>query len=528
MKGALPMPFSYRSSDDAAHQVYTIDELKRYDPSFLLGVRNGVKSMQKRLPPDAYFIAIMSKRTNTYVPTSNMQRAKILVKHAWVLANLLDAQAATTSSSSDVVAESHALSVASAMQGITIVEPEANSEQDDVIVIEQSTEQGSEATTNNMAPSLLKLEDSEKFRNAEGQVIDIETRGVRSPRGIFFRVTDVSRGFGIKSLKNSLLHPNPSYQRTRDFITFRVPVDNVNLGTNMTRTSLFLTYIGLLRVLFVSRNNNTEVFYEWATERLFAAQMGDRSQRAHSAAQLLGVSYQSIIDVYDTCSIPVSCVYLFLLGTVRNLRLSMNIPPEYDDSSLVAKYGKTEDLKRRTGEHQRDYGAIQNSQLVLVAQAWVDPLFIHKAENRLREHFEHAGYKLKVNGSEILHDESERSASRNEIVVIPADQLKHVKSQFVDIQTIHCGRMKDAVIKINRLEMENARLEEKHALTCEIQLKEIALQQKETEMQKKETEAMAERLEFAKQSHLLHTTIWEQQIEMLKQMSHHPPTLAQD
>ncbi len=544
MKGALPVSFSYRDGEQT-HSVYTVDEIKRYDHKFLHSVRNGTKSIQKYLPENSYFLAIMSKRSNCYIPSTNLQRAKLLLKSKWVHENVLQNVANNEVANNEEPAEIETSDQVSSSRQTEVITSTAV--QDVNIIVPRAT------TPSLLAPPLFELNDDEKFRNAEGNPVNIETRGVRSPRGIFFRVVDVSREFGIRNLKNTLLHPNPSFERTRDFVTFTVLVDSVNLGSKANRSAMFLTYIGMLRVLFVTRNKNTEVFHEWASERLFASHLGDRGQRASAAAQLLGVPYQSIIDVYDTCSISVSCVYLFILGTVRDLRASMFIPDNFPDDSLVGKYGKTEDLKRRTTEHYRDYGAIQNSQLILAAQAWVDPINITEAENRIRAHFEHAGYKLKSTGKfvkrnttelhedrapiETLHNNTERQVLRNELVVIPSNQLKHIKAQFADIQTIHSGRIKDAIEKIARLENEVMNMEQKHALSMQVQAKEIEVQKKETEMQKKETEMqkretemqkretemqkretemMAERVEFHRKSHMLQTTILEQEISTLK------------
>ncbi len=514
MKGALPVSFSYRAGEQT-HNVYTVDEIKRYDQKFLHGVRNGTKSIQKCLPENSYFLAIMSKRSNCYVPSTNLQRAKLLLKSKWVRENVLQ----NVANNEDPINDDEPTVVEPTDVEPTDVEPTDVEPTDNVPISSnkpnvsmstavQDVSPVATATSYKLAPPLLKINDDEKFRNAEGTPVDIETRGVRSPRRIFFRVVDVSRAFTLPNLKSSLLRKDRGFVRIRDFETF-VGVDNDHLGNTVTRSVMFLTYIGMLRVLFVTRNKNTEVFHEWASERLFASHLGDRGQRASAAAQLLGVPYQSIIDVYDTCSISVSCVYLFVLGTVKDLRASMLIPDTFPDDALVCKYGKTEDLKRRTTEHYRDYGAIQNSQLVLAAQAWVDPIHITEAENRIRSHFEHTGYKLKSLGAETLHDNSERQVLRNELVIIPLNQLKHVKAQFADIQTIHSGRIKDAIEKIARLENEVANMEQKYELS-------LQLQKKDTEMQRRETEMMAERVEFHIKNHSLQTTVLQQEIHMLK------------
>lgn len=48
-------------------------------------------------------------------------------------------------------------------------------------------------------------------------------------------------------------------------------------------------------------------------------------------------------------------VYLIQLGTVADLREQLAIPDCYPDTSLVCKYGRSGDLRRRWKEHRRDY-----------------------------------------------------------------------------------------------------------------------------------------------------------------------------
>ncbi len=281
MKGALPVSFSYRAGEQT-HNVYTVDEIKRYDQKFLHGVRNGTKSIQKCLPEHSYFLAIMSKRSNCYVPSTNLQRAKLLLKSKWVRENVLQ-------------------NVANNEDPINDDEPTDVEATDNVTTANQTKVSTSTAVQDSpaatapsykLAPPLLELNDDEKFRNAEGIPVDIETRGVRSPRRIFFRVVDISRAFGITNLKNSLCHPTSCYERNRDFVTF------THVGKNVVRTSMFLTYIGLLRVLFVSRNKNTDIFHDWASTRLFSMGMIVPSSLDHLSSRK-GVIYAITSPYYD-------------------------------------------------------------------------------------------------------------------------------------------------------------------------------------------------------------------------------------
>jgi hypothetical protein len=114
-------------------------------------------------------------------------------------------------------------------------------------------------------------------------------------------------------------------------------------------------------------------------------QMGTPEQKKDLASKLLGVSISVISDVLKTSMSSISCIYLFTLGTVKDLRKSMNIDPKYTDDMIVCKYGNTNDLHRRTGEHKTTLGKIKKADLKLKYYSYVDTQLITKAENKLKK-----------------------------------------------------------------------------------------------------------------------------------------------
>ena len=145
------------------------------------------------------------------------------------------------------------------------------------------------------APDIIDLDDDEKFHDDEGNVLEIETRGERTYDGIYFRVKDVSSGFGIVNLKEALLRKDRGYTRNIDYKAFACS-EVVNdyrktTSTASARKYLFLTYTGLMRVLFVTRNNKTDQFQKWALETLFVAQMGSAIERSIVAQRIQHSSF---------------------------------------------------------------------------------------------------------------------------------------------------------------------------------------------------------------------------------------------
>ena len=83
------------------------------------------------------------------------------------------------------------------------------------------------------------------------------------------------------------------------------------------------------------------------------------------ASKLLGIPVSDVKNMLSTETMSVICAYLFTLGTVGELRSSMNIDNKIPDDWVVCKYGKTNNLMRRTGEHTKTYGSIKGATLRL-------------------------------------------------------------------------------------------------------------------------------------------------------------------
>jgi hypothetical protein len=110
---------------------------------------------------------------------------------------------------------------------------------------------------------IFKLEREEKFQTVDGQILEIETRGERHSEKIFFRVRDVMIAFEMPTLIQSLLHITSNYERGVDFVTFTRESLVVNHYQRLSskrivpnKNPLYLTYDGMLRVLFCSRIRN--------------------------------------------------------------------------------------------------------------------------------------------------------------------------------------------------------------------------------------------------------------------------------
>lgn len=76
------------------------------------------------------------------------------------------------------------------------------------------------------------------------------------------------------------------------------------------------------------------------------------------------------------------CVYLFFLGTAKELRNI--IPNELSDDILIFKYGYTKNLKSRLENHIKTFG----KHIKLKWHIFVDPYYLSKAECDLKKAME--------------------------------------------------------------------------------------------------------------------------------------------
>lgn len=141
------------------------------------------------------------------------------------------------------------------------------------------------------------------------------------------------------------------------------------------------------------------------------------------------------------CAVPLSCVYLFSLGTVQKMRNNFSIPVEVCDDSHVCKYGMTKNLESRVYEHMSDYGKLENVNLRLATFAPIDPTFLSEAEGELRNFFNLLDMKLHTIG-------------RNELVVVSEKQLKVVENQYRLIAHSYSSKVDELLTRVSTLENE--------------------------------------------------------------------------
>jgi hypothetical protein len=308
------------------------------------------------------------------------------------------------------------------------------------------------------APPLLELSDSEKFTDESGNILEVEIRGEREYNKCYFKVKDIENAFGINNISKTMMSKETKFDEKMHYQNFTgSTVKKLEISTSKksegNQKSMFLTYLGLTRLLFVSRSKNAEHFQKWAIEKLFTIQMGSLEQKEELVNKLMGVPCKNVKDVLKTSSSPVSCVYLFTLGTVATLRDVFKIPKTYADSSIVVKYGKTDDLERRSGENNSDYSAFKGVEVKLKCYSHVDSKHITDAENDVRDF-------IRVTNLDFAFDKFK------ELAIVPKDKMVSVEKKYSDVRKIYAGNMSEIINEkeklMNEIEKKTLELENKN------------------------------------------------------------------
>lgn len=231
-----------------------------------------------------------------------------------------------------------------------------------------------------IAPELLELDDSEKFRDSEGNIVEIEVRGVRERKGCYFRAIDIEKMLNMKDLKGTIINVKSAFERERDFVTFQTGSGGV--------FRLFLTYTGMVRLLFVRRHPIADLFQTWAIDVLFSLHI--------AGAPLLSMQHsnESMYEFWKQIATISSVVYLFELGTFGALKHSLEMNNIYDDSWIVVKYGQTTDLEIRTKQHIDNYGRLPGALVVPRLQAKTDCRRLIHVEQIIQAYMIVNGYKI--------------------------------------------------------------------------------------------------------------------------------------
>ena len=408
------------------NEYYNASDLHKSDPAFFYGCRNNTRNIvsKKKISEKDYIYAYKKKGEWT-ISNKSYCKSKVLLTKEWCFNNV------------PMFAKNN--------EAKYEVEP---------------------------APPLLDLEDEEKFKDADGNVLEIETRGKREVDKCFFKVKDVAKCFEMKHLKKTILFKNGGYIKNVHYKFFSC---TRRINYSSVKEDIFLTYNGILRCLFVSRNKHAEKFQLWASKILFTVQLGTIDQKNELVSNVLGVSANAVKEVFNKSSKSIPCVYLFSLGTVKDLKKSMNIKKKYKKGSIVCKYGFTKDLTKRTKQHINKLGKIKNVDLKLKHYSYVDPMYVSNAEADIADFFKSQNIKLEYD-------------NYDELVIIKPKLLNTVKRQYLQLSNAYAGHIKDHIKQVEDLKKELILKDKEMELMSVKHEKELEKERHEKELLQKDLE----------------------------------------
>lgn len=400
--------------------VYEASYIKEQVPTFFTGCKSVLNIVERmKIPRDSYFYAIYSKVNGwRQVPYDSQAKIrKLLFTKVWVEANV------PTFGNNTKELKYEAL------------------------------------------PPILNLEDDEKFQDLEGNTIDITVRGERHRDKIYFKASDVGKMLDVVQMLGTLKN-DASFEKNVHFKTFqyqiKVGISHFDLidsnPQSKKTTSLYLTFKGLMKLLFVRRHPIADHFQEWATDILYKAKLGTKDQKQELAADVLGVGAKDIKAFLNTNVNTMPVVYLFTLGTAKELRETLDIPTNFKDDEYIVKYGLTNDLKRRTFEHEKKYGSLPSVNLALKYHVYIDPFYLSTAESDIEKYFRSVRWLIGCNASAV---QAARHPKHTELASIPElmmDTMVH--NEYKRLGQAYGGKLQDLQTQLANEQKLNQALKE--------------------------------------------------------------------
>lgn len=323
-------------------------------------------------------------------------------------------------------------------------------------------------TTNNekldleIAPQLLELKDEEQFKDKNGNIVEIETRGIKTIDGIYFYGKDVEKMLELECITDILNDPTSKYEINIHYKKFiRIFQDSHPVSDKKSnKETTYLTYKGLVRMLITRRHSIADKFQDWCFKTLFTIQMGNEIEKEKLGTKILNLNIETYRNVFKTHSTTLPCVYLVELGKVKELKDTFHINQEiYENNidNIVYKFGFTDDIDRRLYEHQSDYGQLENVNLQLIKFTLIEQKYKVEAEKDLRNFFNDFNKRLIIKNNTELNIKG-----RKELIVLNKDELNSVFKYYKLLTIEYSGSSTELQNKLEKKQNEIEKLKVEH------------------------------------------------------------------
>jgi chromosome segregation ATPase len=177
------------------------------------------------------------------------------------------------------------------------------------------------------------------------------------------------------------------------------------------------------------------------------------------------------------------CVYLFNVGKIVDLRKHYEELRPFKKGFLF-KWGRTNDLKRRTGEHIKTYGNLISSTLQLKYFSPVDNVYEVEAENEIRGHFQGNSIQFRNHKELIILDKNQLPGAR----VFYEEVYKRFSSEVDKLLGVNSMLERDAVYMKEIVKAKNERIEDLNRECEGLRSEMFSYQSRELEYKKREEE----------------------------------------
>ena len=198
-----------------------------------------------------------------------------------------------------------------------------------------------------------------------------------------------------------------------------------------------------------------------------------------------GASIHAIKEAFKTSSGKTPCVYLFIIGNANEL-LKTDI---YSKDTMLYKFGKTDDLPRRSSEHERDFKKMNKiNHIELMLFSVIDPKYITEAVFTLQGKNQRENSLKQFFRSSIINYEN-----KEELIVLDKIMYTSTIQHYKLIKNSYIGCYMEMQDKIDKLERRLKDLQNEYDLSKEKLGNELIVKDKDFEIIKQHIQLLEEK-----------------------------------
>jgi hypothetical protein len=259
------------------------------------------------------------------------------------------------------------------------------------------------------APEIIDIQTNNKY--------NLEIRGEKNLEKIYFNLDSLQ-----KSFKLNIYDKN-------NYTQYKIKIIKKDIKVRIKQQIIYL--LNLNEVIEILINNLIEIsdFLNWIFDFV-----KNKNKSELGINSKISKDFLSLTD-------NLSCIYIYTLGLVKNLKDSMNISNNYNDTDIIIKYGFTKDLTRRNNEHTLHYNKIKGVELHLKYFTYINTNNLSEAEKKIKDFI--FGMKLDFQFENDI-----------ELAILNKDNLNVLKKEYELINKWYSNYDIDNQIKLKELEYQ--------------------------------------------------------------------------